>query len=154
MRRSDDLRRLRCEEYSECTSNSYRACYCDKQCHFYGDCCPRAPGITQQEYIKLHNGLGLPSRDMFKCGKHDILTKDFYGIYIIADCPDKNMTCFHKNDTQNIENILHVTDYKTSSITTLSALNATVLLDILTGMHRLHCKTFQHAEQSMAIEWI
>ena len=112
MQRSDDYRRMRCEKFSECNSISYQSCYCDKQCNFYGDCCPKAPGITPQEHIKLHNDLGLPPRDMFKCGKHDIISKDVYGIYIIADCPDKNATCFHKNDTQDIENILHVTDSK------------------------------------------
>ena len=112
MRRSDNLRTLRSEEYSECHNISFQSCYCDKQCNFYGDCCPKALGITPQERIKLHNDLGLPSRDMFKCGKHDILSEDVYGIYIIADCPDKNATCFHTNDTKDIENILHVTDSK------------------------------------------
>ena len=99
----------------------FAACNCDSRCHYYNDCCP---DVTQD--IHQHNGvqdgqivshrhstvqddIGIP-QECFSCAKHDAF-KTHQGIYIVDDCRDRN-TCFDKNGSYDIENILYVTDDK------------------------------------------
>ena len=66
--------------------------------------------ILQHNNHNIQVDLGFPPRELFSCADYPGLVEDYFGMHIIASCPDKNITCFDVNDLYSFENILHVTD--------------------------------------------
>ena len=110
-KRSNNLD-IQCSEYVDCDNMITRSCYCDTRCRFFGDCCPRIPLGRTQGTIDTYQDQGMPPRKMFSCEEYPGFVEYYFGMYVIASCPDRNTTCFNTTNVYSMENILHVTDKK------------------------------------------